>query len=368
MLSKHVKSLSEHLSELEPFRAPALPPRQAPTIYPSPALTGDPQGNTLSTTQIKNWHHQGFCLVDDVWPNELMRQAVTELTATALAPGMGQGKEFPSDLESLNEITLHPRLLRVIAQLLNTDESGIRLQESECWAKTSAVGGPPVDGWPALSNSDQRIHMDYPNMYLTHPPQWEAPESVELILYYSDVKTCGGPTHIVPRQGPGDWAYQWPYANMPGAGLHKFINDRTTAERFLRNKDPELYEFRKRLYEREVAVGYSLGTALIYRHDLWHRGTPLTTEREVTRHIHSLSFRKAQSEYCTPWSSGLARALYGRGEAILTRASITQRCVLGFPAPGHPYWNPDTIEAVKARYPGKMDMRPYEDALSEKVP
>ena len=123
MLSKHVKSLSEHLSELESFRAPALPPRKAPTVYPSPALTGDPQDNTLSTTQIKNWHHQGFCLVDGVWPNELIRQAVTDLTATGLEPGMGQGKEFPSDLESLNEITLHPRLLRVIAQLLNTDES-----------------------------------------------------------------------------------------------------------------------------------------------------------------------------------------------------------------------------------------------------
>ena len=61
-------------------------------------------------------------------------------------------------------------------------------------------------------------------------------------------------------------------------------------------------------------------------------------------------------EYCTPWSSGLARALYGCGEAILTRASIAQRCVLGFPAPGHPYWNPDTIKAVKARYPGKIDI------------
>ena len=86
------------------------------------------------------------------------------------------------------------------------------------------------------------------------------------------------------------------------------------------------------------------------------------------RYIHSLSFRKAQSEYCTSWSSGLARALYGCGEAILTRASIAQRCVLGFPAPGHPYWNPDTIQAVKARYPDKMDMRPYEEALLKKAP
>ena len=115
MPPNHVKSLSEHLSELEPFRAPALPPRKAPMVYPSPALASDPQNNTLSTTQIKNWHHQGFCLVDGVWPNELIRRAIADLTATRLEPGMGKGKEFPSELESLNEITLHPRLLRVIA-------------------------------------------------------------------------------------------------------------------------------------------------------------------------------------------------------------------------------------------------------------
>ena len=41
------------------------------------------------------------------------------------------------------------------------------------------------------------------------------------------------------------------------------------AERFLSEKEPELFEFRRRLYEREVAVRYRPGTALIYRHDLW---------------------------------------------------------------------------------------------------
>ena len=41
------------------------------------------------------------------------------------------------------------------------------------------------------------------------------------------------------------------------------------AERFLHEKEPELYDFRRRLYEREVAVRYRPGTALIYRHDLW---------------------------------------------------------------------------------------------------
>ena len=35
-----------------------------------------------------------------------------------------------------------------------------------------------------------------------------------------------------------------------------------------------------------------------------------------------------------------------------------QREVLGFPPPGHPYWNKETIAAVAMRYP-KMDMKPY---------
>ena len=51
------------------------------------------------------------------------------------------------------------------------------------------------------------------------------------------------------------------------AGLSFHTDDQ--AERFLSEKEPELFEFRRRLYEREVAVRYRPGTALIYRHDLW---------------------------------------------------------------------------------------------------
>ena len=39
----------------------------------------------------------------------------------------------------------------------------------------------------AYSNRDQRMHMDYPNHYLTHPPPWNQPEAVAAILYFDDV-------------------------------------------------------------------------------------------------------------------------------------------------------------------------------------
>lgn len=47
-------------------------------------------------------------------------------------------------------------------------------------------------------------------------------------------------------------------------------------------------------------------------------------------------------------------------EKLIANASVEQRCVLGFPAPGSPYWTPETVAAVEARYaPYGMDVTPY---------
>ena len=51
-------------------------------------------------------------------------------------------------------------------------------------------------------------------------------------------------------------------------------------------------------------------------------------------------------------------------ERLIAQASVEQRCVLGFPKPGHAYWTRDTIEAVAARYgPFGIEMAPYLEAL-----
>ena len=51
-------------------------------------------------------------------------------------------------------------------------------------------------------------------------------------------------------------------------------------------------------------------------------------------------------------------------ERLIATATVEQRCVLGFPAPGHPYWTAATLDAVAARYePLGMEMAPYRDAV-----
>jgi len=40
---------------------------------------------------------------------------------------------------------------------------------------------------------------------------------------------------------------------------------------------------------------------------------------------------------------------------------VRQLSMLGFPPPGHPYWNEETLAGVAARYPA-LDLTPWRDA------
>ena len=42
-----------------------------------------------------------------------------------------------------------------------------------------------------------------------------------MIVYYDDAELVGGPTALVPREGPSDSAYQWPLIAMPGKKTNK---------------------------------------------------------------------------------------------------------------------------------------------------
>ena len=90
----------------------------------------------------------------------------------------------------------------------------IFIAQAEVWPK---YGRKPSDT-NFLDNSDQRIHCDYPNHTLVHPPEWEKPEAVEMILYLDNFDDCAGATAVVPREGDDDPAYSWPIINMPGVG------------------------------------------------------------------------------------------------------------------------------------------------------
>lgn len=337
------------------------------------ALEETPSNDVLTAAQVAAWRERGFALVDGVLPMELVQRARADAAAAFPAPGSAESEavndfgsggrmEFPAPSAAVNALTLHPRLLRAVAQLLGVETTSLRLTQSDVWPKY----GRKKRSGAERDNSDQRMHVDYPNHTLTHPPTWDAPEAVELILYLSDVDECGGATAVVPRLGPDDPAYAWPIVRTPGVAGLEWINDRTCAEAALWKEAPDVARWRaEHLYAREVLARFRVGTVLFYRHDTWHRGTPLLPGS--LRLAQNMTFRKAESEWVSVLHPGWAWAMYRPSqpmERLIASASVEQRCVLGFPRPGHPYWSRETIAAVAARYGAfGIDMTPYETAV-----
>ena len=60
------------------------------------------------------------------------------------------------------------------------------------------------------------------------------------------------------------------------------------------------------------------------------------------------------------WPVAAPRAWHGTGSC--RRHPCASSTVLGFPEPGHPYWNEDTLRGVAARYP-LLDMTPWRQAF-----
>ncbi|MCB1646440.1 MAG: hypothetical protein KDI36_13350 [Pseudomonadales bacterium] len=260
--------------------------------------------------------------------------------------------EFPTLIRPLDDLVLNEHLITAVQQLLGTDD--IRLMQADLWPKV----GVESEQHDAQANTDQRMHMDYGNNTLLHP-DWYQPEAVAAIIYYDDGTITAGGTAYVPRQGESDPAYQPPFIHMPGLAGKPFFNDRTTVEQWFRDHDPVAYELRQTLYTREQQVTFQPGTILFYRHDIWHRGTPVTPGK--LRRVHNLGWRRADARGWTNWNEGWARQSYnGEVESLIGRSTPRQRCLLDFPLPGDRWWTPARLQQVAARYePFGFDPAPY---------
>ncbi len=344
---------------------------------PTTAATQSP----LTTEQARSWQEQGVALVSGLFDPALIDRvaqfADTQFPApnSPEAAGIRQfGSEghvnFPSTNAAFNELTLHPRLLQSMAQLLRCSVRELRLTQADLWAKyghsadaTTAVQDSEFKA--SQDNSDQRIHVDYPNHTLVHPTPWHRPEAVELIVYFDDHASCHGATAVVPRDGDDDPAYRWPIVDTPGVGELHYVNDKQSAEAYMARERPAAATWRQSLYQRERYARFQRGDVLLYRHDTWHRGTPMLQGRR--RLVLNVTYRHARAEWINTLHIGWAWAGYQPGKEfmrLLAQATLEQRAVLGFPQPGDSYWCPQTIEAVQARYAAfGMDMQPYIDAL-----
>ena len=227
------------------------------------------------------------------------------------------------------------RLLATSSQLLNAPA---RLIQMQVWAKKGCKPSGPQ------SNQNQRMHMDYGNNTLVHPPPFVNPSACALILYLSDTDLTGGGTAVVPREGMNDTWYHSPYTKMPGQAGLEFINDKENAEVMMAYEGCD----RTDLYEREIIPSYDVGECLWYRHDTWHRGTPV--KKGKIRYVVNMAWKKNDSCWLN-WNSGFAKQMYyGWLETFIASLNAYQLYSIGFPHPNDPYWCKETINGTQARY------------------
>ena len=111
--------------------------------------------------------------------------------------------------------------------------------------------------------------------------------------------------------------------------------------------------------ERRLSV--ERGTVLFYSLNQPHRGTRMTGPF-AQRYVSWFTYRARDASWCGQAWFGGSGAHPGTIQ-FLEEATPRQRCLVGVPAPGHPYWTRETIDRVGARYRG-WDMAPYLAALS----
>lgn len=309
----------------------------------------------MTPEQILQWKEKGFVLVENIFDQNLLKKIhaylhniynKNELNVNDF--GSNGKLDFPSNT-LLDTITLDETLIKNVQTLLDTED--ILLVQADTWGKKGH------ENFETNSNQNQRMHMDYGNNMFVHPSDWENPEAVAMIIYFSNTEKTNGGTACVPRENSQDELYQTPYINMPGIHSFPFINDKNTSENFFQKEHPDIFTFRQKLYQRETITNAKMGDVLFYRLDLWHRGTPV--KKNEIRFVMNLLWKKKECYWIQQWNPGWTKKMYyGHVEKLITNLSPVQRSVLGIPKPGDAYWTLQKIKQLQVRYPS-MDVEPY---------
>jgi hypothetical protein len=290
-------------------------------------------GVRISGQQIEHYFRHGYAIVPGFLTKSELRRATEgisayfpsdqELRRTPQRYGAVFEEpehlqvEFPFASDVLNDISTHEELIAFVERVLGTRD--VLLSQSAIWAKYAGTG-----------DFDQGLHLDYQGNTLVVPRDDGAFRQVNMILYYTDVTPELGPTMVVSQEKTRG-VPMWP-THAPRRGK------------------PLLYR-----YEKPVLA--EAGDLLVFSMRTWHRASDMTAEMGA-RFSHHFVWRAAHHAFqgYHQWSS--------RGEnpdmqRFIERTTPRKREVVGFPPPGHEYWNAETLAAVKLRYP-KMDMRPYQ--------
>jgi len=229
--------------------------------------------------------------------------------------------EFPFAGEALNDVATHPELIGFAERALGTRE--VMLSQSAIWAKYAGTG-----------DFEQALHLDYEGNTLVVPRDDGDYRQINMIVYYTDVPIELGPTCVVSTQKTAHLPL-WP----PFRPRNRFAE----------------------LYKHEQPMIAKAGSLFIFGMRTWHRASEITADFGA-RLSHHMIWRSARHPFqgFHQWSHlGEKPEL----KQFIATCKPRQREVLGFPRPGDPYWNEETLATVALRYP-KMNMKPYRSATT----
>ncbi len=286
----------------------------------------------------RRWDTDGWCVIENVVPPELLAAAQAALpavypTADEFADNVDPERnapfftergaprvQFPFESGALNRLALSDEIVDIAERMLEVDE--IRVYQAGLNAKYSN----------AAPDYEQLLHMDYANHTLVVPRTDAGYQHVTMFVYLTDITPETGATRIVNREYTTGVPIERTYLH-----LEEYAD----------------------VYAHEVAASGSAGSVLVYRPDVFHRGVPMTAPR-TARFMMPVAFKPAGTEWIG------FHAFPTRGEDMawhrfMRKATLRQLTLLGFPKPGDPYWTPETLAGVAARYPA-LDMSPWRDA------
>jgi hypothetical protein len=223
----------------------------------------------------------------------------------------------------LNRLAFHPDLLDLAERFLGSAD--LRLYEAELWAK-----------YAGATDYDQRHHRDFVNHSLVVPKRSQPATQMLSWILLSDVGHEDGPTKVVPLS-VGEGVPYWPVS-----GDHDITNEYLPAGMFA---------------EEEVSITGPAGTLFTFRCDVLHRGSRMTGERS-SRFALLADYDVWGGPRWTGRVSWSERATQPGWSEIIERATPRERSVFGWPGPGDPYWDEQTIADTQMRYPG-ADLTPY---------
>jgi Phytanoyl-CoA dioxygenase (PhyH) len=284
-----------------------------------------------------SWERDGWCMIKGAVPASDLReaqQAVPRLFPSADEMEAGgedertapwrtwdaTWPEFPFKSTRLNNLVVHDDLIDLAETLLGS--SNVRLYQAAASAK---YANQP-------SGYNQLLHTDYPNHTLVVPRQDPGYQHLETFVYLNDVTSKNGATRLVSRTKTAHIPVEQHTLNLADYG---------------------------HLYEEPGEASGPAGSVLAYTSDVYHRSVDVT-EPGAARFMLHVSYRPATTEWIG-YQAWPVKGFSPEWHKFVRQASPRQLGVLGFPAPGHPYWTAQTLAGVAARYPG-LDMTPWHDA------